>query len=169
MYSLTMGIEHLMTGAKIHSKSASMIYTFQRESASIVRVIADLPFSVLWPVNYSCVEAQEGDWKQEQYSHGEAEWEAQVKAGAMQDCEQRSYDMQIYERRADYIGPDGRASRWAPGEPARFPEAVIKAMKSKFGKGVNQWLAKLRWDRDHWYFTKDGVYHGVEPDGHIHT
>ena len=72
---------------------------------------------------------------------------------------ERAFKMQTYER----IG-----SKLDQGEPAFTPE-VVRSMRVKFGADADQWLAKLRWAGDHWFFNKDRMYHGVEPDGYIHT
>lgn len=168
MHVLLIGIEHLMTGVQIKTAGASL--TFERESSSVMRVLSHMPIEAYWPVNCAFMESTEAPrGNPEKYSAGEAEYYAQVVGPAMVDLDQKSYDMQTYNRRPEYTGPDGVPSRWAPSEPSRFPLEVIKSMRAKFGKDSDKWLAELRWNGDHWFFTKDRMYHGVEPDGYIHT
>lgn len=164
MHVLLVGIEHLMTGIQIKTQGAR----FERESASVIRVTSHLPIEAYWPVNGAFMMSTDQDVTLPQYSAGEAEHYAQVVGPALVDIDLRSYDMQTYTRTAEYYY-NGDYHRLAETEPSRFPEAVIKSMRRKWGAKANEWLAKLRWSRDHWFFHHASIYHGVEPDGHIHT
>jgi len=60
------------------------------------------------------------------------------------------------------------------------PQPVIDAIEKKFGKGslvaqlpsatfVMEHLLGYNHLNDYYYFTYAGMFHGVEPDGYIHT
>lgn len=165
IHQLLIGIEHLMTGIVLQPAEGCTIQ-FERESASIVRAISDKPFAAHWPVSQSWMNSTESIKSASVYSHGEAEWYGQVVAPALAAQDERSQiTMQTYTRPPRMYGE----GRYAPSEPAPFPWAVVRAMRRKFGKDADKWLAELRWSRDHWFFIKDRMYHGVESDGYIHT
>ena len=60
-------------------------------------------------------------------------------------------------------------------KPAELPPAVRAAIERYASRheGVNaaELLAALAWDSicGCYYFTREGMFHGVELDGHIHT
>lgn len=179
-YKALLGIEHLMTGVKLMAnpnKDPNPVFTFERESPSIVAVHCDVPFDIYWPVTQSLTSAVETEVKEGRYSQGEVEWYAKMVADAMVDQENRSiWDMQTYTRKVgEYSAPTPQetggsyGSRYAPGEPSPFPMAVVKAMRAKHGKDADKFLAELRWNRDHWFYNHHNMYVGVEPDGYIHT
>lgn len=82
----------------------------------------------------------------ETYSEGEVEWALKV-AEAMQ------------------------ASDRIPDRADILPWPVVKAMRRKFGRCANDYLKShtLRSYGDYWGFEYAGMFHGIEPDGHIHT
>jgi hypothetical protein len=161
-YKLIVGIEHLMTGIQFHP--ADYIgelppLQFERESASTMAVLALAPFMATWVDDIRIMATTEdAGIPMCSTSAGEIEYIANVVAGAMQDAEQLSAD------RRGYTTPAWQRTDW----PTFTPE-VIASMRRKFGKHANEWLGQLQWDRDHWFFIRNDVYHGVEPDGHIHT
>lgn len=150
-YSVLLGIEHLMTGVQIRSPKGDVL-TFHHESASVVRVECDSEINCYWPVKQAWMGNQECTASTEQYTEGEAEWLGQVMVPAMQkaDCAHG------HEYREMELG---------------IPWQVVKAIRAKFGRDADQWIAKLSWDglMKCWYFTYAGMFHGVEPDGCIHT
>lgn len=146
MHVLLVGVEHLMTGLQLATENHSQL-TFERESASIVRVMADSPITAYWPVKQSTTTSSETEAKPEKYSTGEVECAVKV-------CEA----MQVADRTPDR-GDDV------------LPWPVIKAMRRKFGREANDYMRpyKLYSYGSYWGFTHAGMFHGVEPDGYIHT
>jgi len=51
------------------------------------------------------------------------------------------------------------------------PMPVIQAMRDKFGWEADTKILTLEYDAcgGYWYFIHAGMYHGIEPDGYIHT
>jgi len=160
MYRLTMGIEHLMTGVALRSTgdpdapsapAEASVFTFERESASVVAVTSDEPFEAYWPVKQCFLTAEKVPDKGEPlYSHGEAEWYAQVMGHAMRVADQ------AYTEKATH-GP--------------IPAVVVKAIRAKHGTTADDVLASLKWDglNKCWYYNWAGMFVGVETDGYIHT
>lgn len=166
-HAIEVGIEHLMSGIVFRGTETDGPIQFVRQSASVMLAIMTNPFVADWP-NRATIDSHEIDFSFEQTSDGEIRYYAQVVGAAMRDCEERSYAMQKYSR-APFDFDGSGPNLLAPGEPERFPEAVVKAMRRKFGEYADDWLSKLRWSHGHWHFNYAGMYHGVEPDGHIHT
>ena len=55
-----------------------------------------------------------------------------------------------------------------------IPNVIVEAIQRKFFPDIDQiqkTLAELKYDSLNgcWYFTYAGMYHGIEPDGYIHT
>lgn len=165
-HKLLLGIEHLMTGVQVNNDGYDL--EFHRESPSIVRIESHGPITAYWPINGATINSEEFDAKPARYGGGEAEWYALVVGKSMAEADDKSYSMQTYTRRADWM-IDGKPSRYAPGEPQRFPEAVVTAMRRKHGAKADEFLAQLRWAGDHWFYNHERMYIGVEPDGYIHT
>ena len=56
----------------------------------------------------------------------------------------------------------------------RIPDAVVQAIKRKFTPDLMQFervMKELKYDglNGCYYFMYAGMFHGVEPDGYIHT
>jgi hypothetical protein len=186
-HKIEVGIEHVMTGICFHLAEGASGIQFHPVSATMFAAYSDKEFSATWPVTQGTVYSTPAEMPKSDYTDGESRWYANVMASAMRAADDRSYDMQTYNRRGDeHYNPvcvhcgfidnaicvnhkPGYTSRYQPNEPRMFPKAVVRAMRRKFGKDADEWLAKLRWSHDHWYFHYANMYHGVEPDGHIHT
>jgi hypothetical protein len=54
-------------------------------------------------------------------------------------------------------------------KPTEIPCVVIDAITAAFPDHAVEILAGLKWNRDHYFFEKWGMYVGVEVDGYIHT
>jgi len=50
-----------------------------------------------------------------------------------------------------------------------IPDAVIEGIKRSFPNVTEMTLSTLKWDMDHFYFIRLGLYCGVELDGHCHS
>lgn len=50
-----------------------------------------------------------------------------------------------------------------------IPNTVIESIKKSFSDQYTEILKQLKWNRDHFYFERWGMYVGVELDGYIHT
>jgi hypothetical protein len=150
MHKLLVGIEHLMTGVQLTSDSP---ITFERESASVMRAMSVSTIQAYWPLKQSFMESVEEDREREEYSSGEAEFYARVYGHAMRGTDTWALDQLEIK-----------------GVP-RPGEAVVKAMRRKFGAMADKYITQLKWDGlgKYYYFTHAGMYHGVEPDGYIHT
>lgn len=148
-YVAFMGIEHLMTGAQVGSTATGQwagSFTFERESASVIRVSSSDPFVIYWPMYGSTVESYEVEEGPEvRHGHGEAQWYGQVMAEAMRKAE-------------DHGVPN-------------LPGPVVQAMRNKHGKDAHQCIKQLTYDRLNgcWFYTWEGMMLGVEPDGYIHS
>lgn len=57
----------------------------------------------------------------------------------------------------------------ADAVPQPIPAVVRDAIHKAFPKDALEILRELRWNRDHFYFRRWGMYVGVERDGYIHT
>lgn len=145
MHTLLLGIEHLMTGVQVAADNGDQL-TFERESASIIRVMSDSKITAYWPVQQVTIFSTESDAKPEKYSSGEVEWGVKI-AEAM--------------RHSDRI----------PDRSDVLPWLVVKAMRRKFGRMANDFLRPviLKKYGEYWGFEHQGMFHGVEPDGYIHT
>jgi len=148
MYQMLVGIEHLMTGLRL---AAGREVRFERESASVIRLVSNEPFAAYWPVKTAFLTAAEvADAEPVKYSGGEVEWFAQRAAESM-----RTFDA------------NHSRSQWV--EPV--PPEVIKAMRAKHGANAELYIVALRWsamDRC-FFYSHNNMLCGVEPDGHIHT
>ena len=148
MYQMLIGIEHLMTGLRL---AAPREVRFERESASVIRLVSNEPFAAYWPAKTAFLTAVEvPDTEPVKYSGGEVEWFGQRAAESM-----RTFDK------------NNSRSQWADSlEPA-----VIKAMRAKHGANAELYIMALRWsaiDRCYFY-SHNNMLCGVEPDGYIHT
>lgn len=140
---LVLGIEHLMTGVHLDSQSP---LTFERESASMVRVISYSTIVSTWPVNGAWLESTEQDITPTSYGAGNAEWYAQVMSKAMQA---KDTPLTPY--------PD-------------MPECVIRAMRNRFGAQAGQYITALVDHGDYYGFHYANMFIGVEKrDGHMHS
>lgn len=168
MYKMLLGIEHLMTGVQFAETCpedppidnglppSEAMYTFHQESPSIVCVVSDKPFDACWPVHGSfidstpCTPEEEVKYEKIRYGKGEAEWWAKVAGEAL---------------RQTYHLPTAAI----PGKQP--PDAVLRAMRRKHGATADTYIAMLRWDglNGCWFYTLNGMYLGVEPDGYIHS
>lgn len=157
MYVLRIGIEHLFTGVELEMSSLGW-FRFEQESASIVRVLSYYPFTAYWSVQNLTLTATHEDGIRTLYTAGEADYHANATAMALRNAHEAPHRMR------GISVPKSRSKDWPP-----FTESVIRSMKIKFGKDANLWFSRLQWNGSHWYFHKDGMYHGVEPDGNIHT
>lgn len=52
-----------------------------------------------------------------------------------------------------------------------IPLAVMQAVEKRWPKEALEILQSLQYDslNDNWYFTRWGMYIGIESDGYIHT
>ena len=85
------------------------------------------------------------------YSHGEAEWYAQVMGQAMRDADHS-------------VAPMRNGC-----EPPPLQDAVIKAIRAKHGAQADLVIKSLTWYGDYWGYSWAGMFCGVETDGYIHT
>ena len=138
MHKMLLGIEHLMTGIRITERykpddpiTPPLVFIFQQESPSVVRVISDGPFNAYWPhlqtflESVECTPEEEKTYEALKYGTGEAEWWAQVAGEAL---------------RQTYHLPTANIISNQP------PDAVIRAMRAKHGKEADKYIQQLRWD-----------------------
>lgn len=163
MHQLLIGVEHLMTGVQVSAMDpegspTGGVLTFERESASIVRVLCDQPILAYWPVKQLEIHSTEvTDYEPVRHGYGEAEWCAQVMASAM--------------RKADSVAIDNYHSRQRNDKAPPLPDAVILAMRRKHGAQADSFISALQWDglNGCWCYEHAGMYLGVEQDGYIHS
>lgn len=152
MHKILLGIEHLMTGVQVRSPKGDVL-TFQRESASVVRVISDSEMEMYWPVKQCWLSSTEFDNEVEKhsqikYGEGEIEWYAQVMAGQM-------------------VRTDEAFTPIIKDHPV--PYAVVKSIRAKFGANADDVLCTLKYYGGYYGFTWGNMFVGVEPDGYMHT
>lgn len=160
-HKVLLGIEHLMTGVMVRS-AGNDVLVFERESASVVRVTSGTAIEVYWPVNQVWIKSEEipEPAQATKYSHGEAEWYAQVVGS----------EMAVLDGIAHQQYRNHNAKHFDDKDIRPLPEAVIKAMRRKHGKDANKYIRELTWSMGgYWAYQCDGMYLGVEPDGYIHS
>lgn len=54
-------------------------------------------------------------------------------------------------------------------EPDAIPTAVVAAICKAWPDQAAEILQQIKWNHDHWYIQRWGMYVGIEPDGYIHT
>lgn len=166
MHKMLLGIEHLMTDVQLTEQNPQRppnspyhnpaVFKFQQESPSMVRVLCEEPFQAYWPHTqgfiYStpCSLGEITEYDKVRYGSGEAEWWAKVAGEAL---------------RQTYHLPTASIPNKQP------PDAVLRAMRRKHGATADTYIAMLRWDSLNgcWFYTLNGMYLGVEPDGYIHS
>lgn len=144
---LVVGIERLMTGLQVATEKQYDM-TFERESASTIRILCDSPITAYWPVKQCTTYSTAFDKVvPEKFSEGEVEHVVEKVARAMAVAD-------IIPTRDDHL-----------------PWPVIKSMRRKFGVRANDYLrpSMLKSYGTYWGFEYAGMFHGVEPDGYIHT
>ena len=175
MHKLLLGIEHLMTGVQLRGTSTTPdypgTYTFHMESPSIIRVLSDGEFMAYWPHANStidstpCTVEEVAQYEKTKYSHGEAEWWAQVAGEALRGL----YSPAIMDDRSTLtdLGLVRRVKKISEAPPL----PVLRAMRAKHGKEADKYIQQLRWDGMNkcWFYTYAGMYLGVEEDGYIHS
>ncbi len=177
MHKMLLGIEHLMTDIQLMEQNPQRppnspyhnpaVFKFQQESPSVIRVLCEEPFQAYWPCKQSFLssvectpeEEQEYTGPKHQYSQGEAEWWAQRVAP--------------YINGAHAYANTARQSILAnhPEQVVNLPYVVLKALRRKYGKYADEVATTLRWDSLNkcWFYTRNGIFFGVEEDGYIHT
>ena len=146
---LSVGIEHLMTGVQIQPADGETL-RFERESASIVRVSSDKPFSAYWPVKQITIDSVEGEPTRAKYGEGYVEWCAQKLAPAM-------------------VEKDG-VPKWVSDKLGDIPTVVIRAMRNRFGVESMYYITRMHNYGDYFGFEYAGMFLGVEKkDGYIHS
>jgi len=146
------GIEHLMTGVQMGGESDGQSFTFERESATVVKVISDEPFNLYWPVNQATINSHEAEITPSKYSTGDAEWYAQGLCPAIVQ----------YERRRD-------SAYYGKTEP--FTPAVSAAVIRRWGINAPLVFKAMQWDGlcKCWMVPWAGMLLGIEQDGYIHS
>lgn len=173
MHKLSLGIEHLFTGVQLGAQnsdeSRGLVFTFQQESPTIVRVLADHPFMAYWRVKYSTIystpctpeEDSEYEGPKHQYSQGEAEWLIARVLPRVNEAHSS----------ANTARQHNAPLRRMKNQPVYLPEVVVKALRRKYGAESDSIAVRLLWDglMKCWTYTHNGIFYGVEEDGHIHS
>lgn len=144
-HTALIGIEHLMTGLQLLGEQPDQVFTFQRESASVVRVISDSPFNLYWTAKGTFLRSTTEESVTELHcGPRHTEFYAETMGRMMQKADA------LHDTDGDVL-----------------PDAIAWALKGKFGRLAT--TIPVHKGYPTYWFTYAGMFHGIEPDGYIHT
>lgn len=156
---LLLGVEHLFSGGELCSLAdddkALFKPRFEWESASIVKVTADVPFAWVWWTG------EREHWR----SHAvlSSEWE-------VHPDEQKQLTPSaewLVTKYAPHMRDQWNKLQLAV--PDRMSRVVAQAIMNKWGREAASVFHDVKWHGDYWGVERDGMFYGIEPDGYIHT